>query len=126
MPSKLKLLLGLLGLSVVVNMLMGHWLAFAVDLGLLIGVAKGNDAVRGLLTTLAWLGLVSSSMTLLFGVFGFVAAIDAGAVETLAARVVPMVVGASGAAEAGFFIWCLRQRDVQTWMFDRSLRLVEG
>jgi hypothetical protein len=31
-----------------------------------------------------------------------------------------------GVGQNGFTIWCLRQQDVQHWMFSRSLKDVDG
>jgi hypothetical protein len=124
MPGKLRALLVVMGLAVLWNVgvgLMGGgtaWVSAVIGVLLAVGVLRGNEGVRTLLIGLAALGL-------LFGAIGILLGLAIAATGSLAGIA---VLGGSviGAGQNAFTIWCLRQTDVQHWMFNKSLKDVAG
>ncbi len=113
MPTKLKVLVGLMGLSIALNIASQSWISVIIGGLLLFGVLKGSEGVRNILMFFAVIGL-------LFGVFAMVTTgallIASGGLAGIVAR------GGLGVSmdESAFLLWCLSQKDVQMWMFHRS------
>jgi hypothetical protein len=114
MPTKLKVLVGLLGLSILLAGVSSSWVSLVLNILLLIGVLRGSEGVRGLLIGLAVLGLAGNA-------FVFVIAAAALAQGSGLVGAVALGAGIIGTAQCVYFIWCLRQRDVQSWMFRRKM-----
>src|SRR5580704_3862283 len=124
MPTKLKVLLGVMAFGVLLNLahgLMGSgtsWASAALGALLAFGVLRGSEGVRTLLIGLAALGL-------LFGGLGFLGGLALAATGTLAGITILMA-SLINVGQNGYMIWCLRQQDVQHWMFNKSLTGVDG
>jgi uncharacterized membrane protein YadS len=114
MPSKLKVLIGLLAVSIVLAVVSQSWFVVGLNALLLIGVLKGNEGVRTLLIGLGFLGICGNAAIMIL------AAMVGTAGNDLIALVV-MATGVFGIFQSGFFIWCLRQADVQSWMFRKTM-----
>ena len=114
MPTKLKVLTALMVLSVGLDLVTEKWVVAVLHGLLLLGVIKGNEGVRSLLMLLAMLGLISGVVVLAMGAVAFGTGYKAMFI---------FASGLLGMAQAGFMLWCLRQEDVQRWMFHRSLDL---
>lgn len=115
MPTKLKVLVGFLGVLVVASLATGSWLGAALHGVMLFGIVRGHEGMRKVLIGLAsveiaYLGLATW--------LGFTVA--SGAPGTLLAEIAVSAV--VGIAVDISIIWCLRRPDVQNWMFLRSLR----
>lgn len=112
MPGKLKVLVGLMGLSIVLALIGQSWVSAIINILLLVGVLKGSEGVRNILMILAFIGLC-------FGAFALITS----AALLLAAGPLGLI-GLGGVAvsiaQNGFLLWCLTQQDVQAWMFHRS------
>jgi len=124
MPGELKVVLGLMAFSILINVVQGaagngmSWVSAALNTLLAVGVLRGNEGVRTLLIGLAALGL-------LFGALGLLGGVALAATGSLAGIVV-LLASALGVGQNGFMIWCLRQPHVQQWMFNKSLKDVDG
>jgi hypothetical protein len=126
MPNKLKVLVGMIGLGMLLSLVGGlrgsasGWVSFLFDLLLLLGVLKGKEGARNLLMLFAVLGLLT-------GVFGIVLALMAapsvvgGSTSDWIAIVAIALTSLVILIQNGFALWCLSRRDVQNWMFQRSL-----
>jgi hypothetical protein len=124
MPAKLRVLVIVMGVGILLNIAQGlagsgmGWVSGVVGAALIVGVLRGSEGVRTLLIGLAALGLVFGAIGLALGV----------AVMALGALVGVLLVGGSAVSvgQNAFMIWCLRRPDVQQWMFNKSLKDVEG
>jgi hypothetical protein len=114
MPTKLKILVGLLGLSIALALVSMSWVTAVVNALLLLGVLKGNEGVRTLLIMLGALGLCGNAIVFIVAALGL-----ANGYAVLA--LIAVAAGLLGTAQCGYFIWCLQQRDVQRWMFKRTM-----
>jgi len=114
MPTKLKVLIGVLGVSIALALLSQSWISAVLNVLILIGVLRGSEGVRTILIGLGILGLFGNA-------FVFVVAAMAIATGGVLQGLVAVLAGLLGTAQCAFFIWCLRQRDVQFWMFHRSM-----
>jgi hypothetical protein len=117
MPTKLKVLVALMALSIVLDVVNESWVMAVLHALLLLGVIRGNEGVRTLLMLLATIGLLAGGFVLVVAVIALTAG---GALGTAVAA---LFGGAVGLGQAAYMLWCLRQADVQTWMFHRSLNL---
>jgi hypothetical protein len=95
------------------------WVALLLDAVLLLGVLKGKEGARNLLMLLAVGGLLVGAFgAVLVGlvlVAGHVSGGDLGVVLLMLAGTTIVLL------QNGFALWCLSRRDVQSWMFQRSL-----
>jgi hypothetical protein len=105
MPSKVKILLVLMALSVGLNLISGKWFSAIIGVLLALGVVKGSEGTRVIVMGLSALGFIFSALVLLGGLLSPVF----------------FVAGALGAAQSGFTVWCLMSAEVQDWMYKRSL-----
>ncbi len=123
MPTKLKVLLGLIGTSILMNVVGGiagssvSWVSALLNVILFIGVLKGSEGARTILMGMAALGL-------LFGGIGLLVSILALAASPILGLVLVIVTGFA-CAQNGYSLWCLQQYDVQKWMYDKSLLKVD-
>ena len=119
MPTKLKVLLALLAISILANLAAGlagsvaGWVSVLVNGILFVGVLKGKEGARNILMGLAVLGFFGAAFALLVGFLSLAAEPTLG--------IVAISVGGFSAFQNGYCLWCLRQWDVQRWMFNRSL-----
>jgi hypothetical protein len=118
MPTKLKVLVGLFGVAILLSVLTQSWVSAGIQILLLLGVLKGNEGVRTLLIGAAFLGICGNIYAL-----AMAAMIVAGnALPLVSVTVIAMIAtGVLGIFECIFFIWCLRQPDVQSWMFKKTM-----
>lgn len=126
MPTKLKVLIGLGAVGMLGSLASGlqgssmGWLSFVLDAVLLGGVIRGKEGARNLLMLLAVLGLLGG----IFGVVLAVIAVLAGGAQGGGAGAVLFGIVAVSVVvlgQNGFALWCLSRRDVQHWMFQKSL-----
>ena len=110
MPTKLKVLVGLMSLSAALNLLSGGFVAAGIGVLLIVGVLNGSEGTRAILRGLAFLGLAVSCFLLLAS-FGM-----RGRAQDLVSMLALLSV-----AHTGFMAWCLGQPDVQGWMYQRGL-----
>jgi hypothetical protein len=118
MPDKLKVLVALLVLSTVLAAVGQRWISLAVNLLLLVGVLKGSEGARTALMLLAVLGMFGAAF---FAVVGGIALGAGGGT----AAIIAFVAALFAAGVNGFMLWCLRQGDVQHWMFHKSMKPIE-
>ena len=107
MPTKLKVLLVLMAISVGLDLLTGKWFAAVINGLLALGVLKGSEGTRVIVMVLAGLGLVGSVVM--------------GLLSMAVLGILGVLVAAIGAGQSGFTLWCLMQGDVQDWMYKRTL-----
>ncbi|HTQ45162.1 MAG TPA: hypothetical protein VMI75_20520 [Polyangiaceae bacterium] len=126
MPNKLKVLIGLIGIGMLGSLASGlqgstsGWLSFLLDAALLAGVLKGKEGARNFLMLLAVLGLLGG----VFGVVLTLIAVLAGGVHGGSELLLVFAIGGVSVlvlAQNAFALWCLSRRDVQNWMFQKSL-----
>lgn len=112
MPVKLIVLMAIMGVNAALNFILGSYVAGVFGVLILLGVAAGNEAVRKLLIGFNVLGILVGL------VFGGLALAAGGAVFA------PLVlVGlVFGIAAPAYGIWCLTRRDVEHWMYKRSMK----
>lgn len=125
MPNKLRVLIGLIAVGMLGSLWNGiggstaGWLSLVLNAFLLLGLVKGKEGARTFLMLLAGIGV-------LVGVFGVVIFAIAASVAH-SSRSDLMALAAIGAtsllvlAQNAFALWCLSRRDVQQWMFRKSL-----
>ncbi len=112
MPTKLKVLVGLMGVSILLALASSFWVSALINTLLLIGVLRGNEGVRWLIQVFAFIGLC-------YGIF--VVAMGIGTVALAGfLGIIVLGTGAFSVAHNAFLIWCLRQQDVQSWMYHKS------
>ena len=116
MPLKLKILLALIAMNSVLAIVTQSWVTLTINVLLAIGIVRGSEGVRTLLIILALLGLAGNALML------FVALQAVAAVGLDAFGVTIITTTAIGTAINGYFFWCLRQWDVQSWMFHRKMK----
>jgi hypothetical protein len=126
MPRKLLILVILMVIGLLLDGLQLFLSDFAtrqiivtsVHVAILIGLLRGNEALRGVLIVLGWLGI---GATALMGVRLLSSGLDRlfDVAPGLAALAIGSLVFAAGFC--GYMIWCLGQRDVQRWMYARSM-----
>jgi hypothetical protein len=107
MPTKLKVLLVLMAISVGLDLLTGKWFAAVINGLLALGVLKGSEGTRVIVMVLAGLGLVGSVLM--------------GLLSMAMLGILGMFAAAIGAGQSAFTLWCLMQGDVQDWMYKRTL-----
>lgn len=124
MPAKLKVLLGLLAVAISFNLLgavlagsVSSMISLGVNMLLLVGVLRGKEGARNILIGLAILGLAFGGFFLIIGVI----ALSTGRPQDIVEGTVVVLSSGFVLFQCGFFIWCLRQRDVQHWMFQKSM-----
>jgi hypothetical protein len=126
MPTKLKALLVLLAVSILMNVATGlsgslsGWLGALINVILFLGVVRGKEGARNLLMMLAGIGLMFSIFAVLVGILAL-----ASAPNPLGGIVV-LFAAAFALGQNGFCLWCLRQPDVQHWMYQKSLGAMAG
>lgn len=119
MPTKFKFLVALYALSTLVagvefylerGVVKG--IALAITVFILISLVRGNEAMRQLIMFFAAIGLVISGVALIMS-----------GVATLVSPLGILAAALSlyGVLRNAFVVWCLRQQDVQRWMFERSM-----
>jgi hypothetical protein len=118
MPKKLLVLVVWLALGTLMQIVQAArggdataWVSPVVSILLIIGVLKGSEGARLWLMFGAIVGLVVGGL---------------GAVLLMALGkglgiILGIAIIALAAAPAAYMLWCLRQEDVQKWMFYRSL-----
>jgi hypothetical protein len=120
MPTKLKILVALLALSVALSLVARSWIGAGVQLLYLIGLLKGREGIRSWLIVLAYAGIFAYLTALALAAL----VVIGGGLSTgaLPVTLVLLPLGALGVGQCVFCIWCLKQPDVQKWMFDKSIR----
>ena len=116
MPTKLKVLMGMFGVSGLIDALAGHWMLAAYCLLGLLGVASGHEGVRTILRLLSGAGAL---LYVGLGVLTVVAGVAGGL--GLAQFLLLVSLAAFGGLISGFSYWCLGAEDVQHWMYERSM-----
>lgn len=113
MPTKLLVLLGILGLNLLLNFYNATqvggiaWAPVVVGALMIVGIAKGSEGARTIMIAFAALGLVLAAI-------GLPAALSYGEPALVAGNAIAVAVN-------GFAIWCLTRPDVQSWMLKSSL-----
>jgi hypothetical protein len=127
MPNKLKVLVGMIGLGMLLSLVGGMrgsasgWLSFLFDLLLLLGVLKGKEGARNLLMLLAVLGLLTGAFGVILAVIAGSSIAGGGSSSDWIAVGAIVLTSLVILIQNGFALWCLSRRDVQNWMFQRSL-----
>lgn len=118
MPKKLLVLVVWLVLGLVMTVVQGalgggvlSWVSVLVSALLIVGVLVGSEGARLWLMFGAIAGLLMGGV----GAFGLLAAGKGMGI----ARGLGLIV--LSVAPSAYMLWCLRQQDVQQWMFYRSL-----
>jgi hypothetical protein len=127
MPNKLKVLVGMIGLGMLLSLVGGlrgsasGWLSFLFDLLLLLGVMKGKEGARNLLMLFAVLGLLTGAFGVILAVIAGSSVAGGGSSSDWIAIGAIVLTSLVILIQNGFALWCLSRRDVQNWMFQRSL-----
>jgi hypothetical protein len=115
----LKALFALFTSSVLLQILAGlagstlGWVGAACSGLLMLGLWKGKEGIRNVLILFAVVNLPVSVPVFLIGLAHL------GEAPVLAGALA--LGGLLAITQNGYCIWCLRQRDVQRWMFRRSM-----
>ncbi len=122
MPVTLKCVLGFFGLGLALNLYTatsgaattGTWIGLAISIGLIVGLARGNESVRALVRALSILGLLAGVVSGIRLVPYFGMGLDS---------LVLFGFFAAGLAVVGsvFTFWALGREDVALWMARRTL-----
>lgn len=112
MPTKLKVLIGLLLVSALGHVLSGHWIVGGITGALVAGLVVGHEAVRTILLAFGWIGAAWNGLGAVLSVLTFS----------------PIALGAAvvGLVQSLFLLYCLRSPDVQRWMYRRSTGQIAG
>ncbi len=124
MPGKLVVVFILLSLSLALDLytLTGdggasNWLRIALNIGLLVGLLRGQEWARMLAKITAVLSLIGGGLLLVsllaLGNAGFV--IPSLAIIAYATVGLTLVYGV-------FLLWCMNQPDVQSWLMSRQMQ----
>jgi hypothetical protein len=108
MPTKLQVVVALLGLGILLNFLTLSLLTAGIGVALLIGILVGNDGIRRFVTALAWINLV-------IGGFALAMILSAGSSQAVGVAIF-------GVVQNVFVIWTLGQEDVRNWMFKTAFK----
>lgn len=120
MPTKFKVLLGMYVFSLVTagielyldpGVLKG--IALGLTLFILVSLWRGNEAMRQFVMIFAFIGLCVSGVALILLTLASFAAPYA---------ILAAALSAYGVIRSGFVLWCLRQQDVQFWMYNKSMK----
>lgn len=120
MPLKFKVLIGMYALSIMTTavelyltpgFLKGCTLLVTVFI--LVSLIRGNEAMRQFVMVFAVIGLAISGVALVLSCLASLASLTA---------IVSMALSAYGVVRSGFVLWCLRQQDVQFWMYEKSMK----
>lgn len=116
MPNKMKVLLAVFALSTLLNGLAGQWFFAAYGALMLVGLSRGHEGARTLLS------MSSAAGAFLYAGLGIFALLG---LSQGARAIVPVLISLSitgtGAIVCGLTVWCLNQPDVQHWMYERSM-----
>lgn len=120
MPTKFKVLLGMYLFSIVtsgIELYLDPGVLKGIGVGLtlfiLVSLWRGNEAMRQFVMFFAFLGLCVSGVALiLLGVASFAAPY----------AILAAALSAYSFVRSGFVLWCLRQQDVQRWMYNKSMK----
>ncbi|MFO0614358.1 MAG: hypothetical protein U0414_17355 [Polyangiaceae bacterium] len=120
MPTKFKILVGMYVLSLLTTgvelYLDPGWLkgfALALTALILVSLLRGNEAMRKFVMFTAFIGLCISGVAMVLGLLVSLA-------SPLA--ILGVLLSAYGVCRSAFVLWCLRQQDVQFWMYNKSMR----
>jgi hypothetical protein len=125
MPSKLKIVVGLMVIGVVLSLLRETYLAAAFGGLLIFGVFKGDHTTRKYLIIVNVIGIVIMAVLIGITVVGFVLHPELSESIPLQTKVAGVATLVYGLLEGVFCVWCLQQNDVRDWMFRKSFRLDE-
>lgn len=95
------------------------WLGGIFNCLMIYGAVRGREGMRTIL-----IGL--SVVSLVFGGLGLLFSLGVALSSFRLAYFLAVFVGGLGVLQSVYFIWCLKQSDVQSWMFKRSLGNVDG
>jgi hypothetical protein len=108
MPGKLAVVIGLMAISVLLNILTTSLISGGIGIALIAGILVGNNGVRLFVKALVWLQLLFQSI---------------GLVAVLALNETPLLLASLFSVGISVFvIWTLMQDDVRTWMFKTAFK----
>lgn len=115
MPAKLIVLIVSMSLGVIANFLTASYLTAILQVLLVGGLAAGKEGVRRFLIVLSILNLGVGA------VFLWMIAMSGSSRITYDDKTLTILLGAFSIGLPLFAIWVLTRRDVQLWMFRRSV-----
>jgi hypothetical protein len=120
MPTKFKILVGMYVFSLVTTgielYLDPGWfkgLTLALTAFILVSLLRGNEAMRQFVMFFAFIGLCISAVAMVLGLLVSLA-------SPLA--ILGVLLSGYGVVRSGYVLWCLKQQDVQFWMYNKSMR----
>ncbi len=122
MPTKLKVVLGYYGLSILLDAYMltlggdqtRTWIRMAIGALVIAFLLRGSDSVRAIVRGFAALGVI----------FGIVVVLQGVSIGSSAGTLV-LVLGTFATCMSAFTFWALGQEDVQVWMATRTFNRVK-
>lgn len=116
MPNKMKVLLAVFALSTLLNVLTGQWFIAAYGGIMLVGLARGHEGARTLLSMSSAAGVFLYAGLSIFALLS----LSQGA-QAIVPVLISLAITGTGAVVCGLTVWCLNQPDVQHWMYERSM-----